>query len=31
MAEFWSGYAWPTIWIVITILVVLVPLLIAVA
>jgi NADH-quinone oxidoreductase subunit H len=31
MAEFWSGYAWPTIWIVITIVVVLVPLLISVA
>ncbi|MEM7022301.1 MAG: NADH-quinone oxidoreductase subunit NuoH [Pseudomonadota bacterium] len=31
MAEFWTGYAWPTIWIVITILVVLVPLLISVA
>jgi NADH-quinone oxidoreductase subunit H len=31
MAEFWSSYAWPTIWIVITILVVLVPLLISVA
>ena len=31
MAEFWSGYAWPTIWIVIQILIVLVPLLIAVA
>jgi NADH-quinone oxidoreductase subunit H len=31
MAEFWSGYAWPTIWIVIQILIVLVPLLLAVA
>ena len=31
MADFWIGYAWPTIWIVITIVVVLVPLLIAVA
>ncbi len=31
MAEFWAGYAWPTIWIVIQIVVVLVPLLIAVA
>jgi NADH-quinone oxidoreductase subunit H len=31
MAEFWAGYAWPTIWIVIQVLVVLVPLLIAVA
>ena len=31
MVEFWNGYAWPTIWIVIQILVVLVPLLIAVA
>jgi NADH-quinone oxidoreductase subunit H len=31
MAEFWHGYAWPTIWIVITIVVVLVPLLISVA
>jgi NADH-quinone oxidoreductase subunit H len=31
MAEFWTGYAWPTIWIVIQILIVLVPLLIAVA
>jgi NADH-quinone oxidoreductase subunit H len=31
MAEFWSGYAWPTIWIVIQVLIVLVPLLIAVA
>jgi NADH-quinone oxidoreductase subunit H len=31
MAEFWTVYAWPTIWIVIQILIVLVPLLIAVA
>jgi len=31
MVEFWTGYAWPTIWIVIQILIVLVPLLIAVA
>jgi NADH-quinone oxidoreductase subunit H len=31
MAEFWTGYAWPTIWIVIQIVTVLVPLLIAVA
>jgi NADH-quinone oxidoreductase subunit H len=31
MAEFWTGYAWPTIWIVIQVLVVLVPLLLAVA
>jgi NADH-quinone oxidoreductase subunit H len=31
MAEFWTGYAWPTIWIVIQILIVLIPLLIAVA
>jgi NADH-quinone oxidoreductase subunit H len=31
MAEFWSGYAWPTIWIVMQILIVLVPLLLAVA
>jgi NADH-quinone oxidoreductase subunit H len=31
MAEFWTGYAWPTIWIVIQIVIVLVPLLIAVA
>lgn len=31
MAEFWTGYAWPTIWIVLQIVVVLVPLLIAVA
>jgi NADH-quinone oxidoreductase subunit H len=31
MAEFWSGYVWPTIWIVIQVLIVLVPLLIAVA
>ncbi len=31
MAEFWTGYVWPTIWIVIQILIVLVPLLIAVA
>ena len=31
MAEFWNVYAWPTIWIVIQILIVLVPLLIAVA
>ena len=28
---FWSGYAWPTIWIVITIVAVLVPLLLSVA
>ncbi|MEM7026385.1 MAG: NADH-quinone oxidoreductase subunit H, partial [Pseudomonadota bacterium] len=31
MAEFWTGYAWPTIWIVIQIVVLLVPLLLAVA
>jgi NADH-quinone oxidoreductase subunit H len=31
MADFWTVYAWPTIWIVIQILIVLVPLLIAVA
>jgi NADH-quinone oxidoreductase subunit H len=31
MAEFWSGYAWPTIWITMQILVVVVPLLLAVA
>jgi NADH-quinone oxidoreductase subunit H len=31
MAEFWTGYAWPTIWIVLQILVVVVPLLLAVA
>ena len=31
MAEFWTGYAWPTIWITIQILVVVVPLLLAVA
>jgi NADH-quinone oxidoreductase subunit H len=31
MAEFWDGYAWPTIWIVIKILVIIVPLLVAVA
>jgi NADH-quinone oxidoreductase subunit H len=31
MAEFWTGYAWPTIWIVIQVVIVLVPLLIAVA
>jgi NADH-quinone oxidoreductase subunit H len=31
MAEFWTGYAWPTIWIVMQIVVVVVPLLLAVA
>src|SRR3546814_10834562 len=31
MAEFWTGYAWPTIWIVIQILFIVVPLLIVVA
>ena len=31
MAEFWTGYAWPTIWIVIQVVIVLVPLLLAVA
>jgi NADH-quinone oxidoreductase subunit H len=31
MAEFWSGYAWPTIWIVMQVVVVVVPLLLAVA
>jgi NADH-quinone oxidoreductase subunit H len=31
MAEFWDGYAWPTIWIVIKILIIIVPLLGAVA
>jgi NADH-quinone oxidoreductase subunit H len=31
MAEFWTGYAWPTIWIVMQIVVVIVPLLLAVA
>jgi NADH-quinone oxidoreductase subunit H len=31
MAEFWYGYAWPTIWIVMQIVVVVVPLLLAVA
>jgi NADH-quinone oxidoreductase subunit H len=31
MAEFWTGYAWPTIWIVMQILVIAVPLLLAVA
>jgi NADH-quinone oxidoreductase subunit H len=31
MAEFWTGYAWPTIWIVIQIVAVVVPLLLAVA
>jgi NADH-quinone oxidoreductase subunit H len=31
MAEFWDGYAWPTIWIVIKILLIIVPLLGAVA
>jgi NADH-quinone oxidoreductase subunit H len=31
MAEFWNGYAWPTIWIVLQIVVVVVPLLLAVA
>ena len=31
MAEFWTTYAWPTIWIVILILVIAVPLLLAIA
>ncbi len=31
MASFWTGYAWPTIWIVLQIVVVIVPLLLAVA
>jgi len=31
MAEFWNGYAWPTIWIVIQIVAIIVPLLVAVA
>jgi NADH-quinone oxidoreductase subunit H len=31
MASFWTGYAWPTIWIVLQIVVVIVPLLVAVA
>ncbi len=31
MAEFWTGYAWPTIWIVLQIVVVIVPLLLAIA
>ncbi len=31
MAEFWSGYAWPTIWITMQIVVIVVPLLLAVA
>ncbi len=31
MAEFWTGYAWPTIWIVILILLIVLPLLLAVA
>jgi NADH-quinone oxidoreductase subunit H len=31
MAEIWSGYAWPTIWIVMQVVVVVVPLLLAVA
>ncbi len=31
MADFWDGYAWPTIWIVIKILIIIVPLLVAVA
>jgi NADH-quinone oxidoreductase subunit H len=31
MAEFWTGYAWPTIWIVLQIVVIVVPLLLAVA
>lgn len=31
MGEFWTGYAWPTIWIVIQIVAVIVPLLLAVA
>ncbi len=31
MAEFWTGYAWPTIWIVLQIVVIVVPLLLGVA
>ncbi len=31
MAEFWTGYAWPTIWIVLQVVVIVVPLLVAVA
>jgi NADH-quinone oxidoreductase subunit H len=31
MAEFWTGYAWPTIWIVLQVVIVIVPLLLAVA
>jgi NADH-quinone oxidoreductase subunit H len=31
MAEFWTGYAWPTIWIVLQIVLIVVPLLLAVA
>jgi NADH-quinone oxidoreductase subunit H len=31
MVEFWNGYAWPTIWVVLEIVVVIVPLLLAVA
>ena len=31
MAEFWTGYAWPTIWIVLQVIVIVVPLLLAVA
>jgi NADH-quinone oxidoreductase subunit H len=31
MAEFWTGYVWPTVWITIQILIVVVPLLLAVA
>ncbi|WP_207478840.1 NADH-quinone oxidoreductase subunit NuoH [Arenibaculum pallidiluteum] len=31
MVEFWNGYAWPTIWIVIQIVAIIVPLLVAVA
>ena len=31
MAELWTGYAWPTIWIVMQIVVIVVPLLLAVA
>ena len=31
MAEFWTGYAWPTIWIVLQIVVIVIPLLLAVA
>jgi NADH-quinone oxidoreductase subunit H len=31
MVEFWTGYAWPTIWIVLQILVIVLPLLLAVA